>query len=280
VTTEDQHNQVLADARKKYPDVAADYANLPFDPETTPRMVERMAMTPPQRALADYNEQRGQAAIANANRSRNFTDLVQRANEPGISDDERAARQKAVDDYVAGRSAYGAPVAQIRQQQQQQKDIENDQKQHGVLESQKQKNQALDQSYQSALRKAGVDQNSTDPGALGTDVDDPLKPGKTINAGQAIAQMRAARATAADQAQQQQQIEQRRGWGQFAPKTQSPSGSAPAANTPTPQTAPKPATATQGPPVNLLKEGIPTKFKNGQTWMLKNGQPVQLTPGQ
>jgi len=30
------------------------------------------------------------------------------------------------------------------------------------------------------------------------------------------------------------------------------------------------------PPVNLLKEGTHTKFQNGQTWTLQNGQPVQV----
>lgn len=30
------------------------------------------------------------------------------------------------------------------------------------------------------------------------------------------------------------------------------------------------------PPVNKLKEGVATKFGNGQTWTLKNGQPVQV----
>jgi len=31
-----------------------------------------------------------------------------------------------------------------------------------------------------------------------------------------------------------------------------------------------------GPPANLLKEGVKTTFKNGQTWTLKNGQPAQV----
>ena len=39
----------------------------------------------------------------------------------------------------------------------------------------------------------------------------------------------------------------------------------------------KPAAApTSSPPVNLLKEGVETKFTNGQTWTLKNGKPVQV----
>jgi hypothetical protein len=39
----------------------------------------------------------------------------------------------------------------------------------------------------------------------------------------------------------------------------------------------KPAAApTSSPPVSLLKEGVETKFKNGQTWTLKNGKPVQV----
>jgi hypothetical protein len=52
------------------------------------------------------------------------------------------------------------------------------------------------------------------------------------------------------------------------------SGGAPAETKPTPT---KPAAApTSSPPVNLLKEGVETSFKNGQTWTLKNGKPVQV----
>lgn len=62
-----------------------------------------------------------------------------------------------------------------------------------------------------------------------------------------------------------------------------PSRVAPAENTfqqPAAQTpgaaAPVTGGAAQAPPANLLKEGINTKFGNGQTWTLKNGQPVQV----
>jgi hypothetical protein len=41
----------------------------------------------------------------------------------------------------------------------------------------------------------------------------------------------------------------------------------------TPTTAPA---ASSTPPVSKLKEGVATKFGNGQTWTLKNGQPVQV----
>ena len=34
--------------------------------------------------------------------------------------------------------------------------------------------------------------------------------------------------------------------------------------------------ATKTPPASLLKEGVHTTFKNGQTWTLQNGQPVQV----
>jgi len=46
-----------------------------------------------------------------------------------------------------------------------------------------------------------------------------------------------------------------------------PTITAPAANAPT---------VSSTPPVNKLKEGVATKFGNGQTWTLKNGQPVQV----
>ena len=35
----------------------------------------------------------------------------------------------------------------------------------------------------------------------------------------------------------------------------------------------------QAPPVNLLKEGVHTTFKNGQTWSLQGGKPVQIQSG-
>jgi hypothetical protein len=41
------------------------------------------------------------------------------------------------------------------------------------------------------------------------------------------------------------------------------------------------AAPAQAPPVNLLKEGVHTTFKNGQTWTLQGGKPVQIqTQGQ
>jgi hypothetical protein len=38
----------------------------------------------------------------------------------------------------------------------------------------------------------------------------------------------------------------------------------------------------QAPPIGLLKEGVHTTFKNGQTWSLQGGKPVQIqqTQGQ
>lgn len=42
------------------------------------------------------------------------------------------------------------------------------------------------------------------------------------------------------------------------------------------QTPAAPAAASSTPPVSKLKEGVATKFRNGQTWTLKNGQPVQV----
>ena len=42
------------------------------------------------------------------------------------------------------------------------------------------------------------------------------------------------------------------------------------------QTPAAPAAASSTPPVSKLKEGVATKFGNGQTWTLKNGQPVQV----
>lgn len=45
-----------------------------------------------------------------------------------------------------------------------------------------------------------------------------------------------------------------------------------------PRGAPAPAaiTATPQPPASALKEGVRTKFANGQVWTLRNGQPMQV----
>lgn len=52
-------------------------------------------------------------------------------------------------------------------------------------------------------------------------------------------------------------------------------GSAPGA--PSPASPAQPGAAPTGsPPINLLQEGQPTEFKNGQTWALENGQPKRL----
>lgn len=38
---------------------------------------------------------------------------------------------------------------------------------------------------------------------------------------------------------------------------------------------PQPASP-QGPPVNLLREGVHTRFRNNQVWTLRNGKPIQV----
>ena len=54
-------------------------------------------------------------------------------------------------------------------------------------------------------------------------------------------------------------------------------GNAPApADSPAPAPAPAAAPSTT-PPISALKEGVATKFKNGQTWTLQNGKPKQVS---
>ena len=49
-------------------------------------------------------------------------------------------------------------------------------------------------------------------------------------------------------------------------------------NAPAPAPAPAPAAApSTTPPISALKEGVATKFKNGQTWTLQNGKPKQVS---
>lgn len=50
-------------------------------------------------------------------------------------------------------------------------------------------------------------------------------------------------------------------------------GTKPKADAPAPKPAPA---ASSAPPVAALKEGVKTTFKNGQTWTLRGGRPVQL----
>jgi hypothetical protein len=38
-----------------------------------------------------------------------------------------------------------------------------------------------------------------------------------------------------------------------------------------------PSPQTQAPPTNLLKEGVNTTFKNGQTWTLRGGVPTLVS---
>jgi hypothetical protein len=56
-------------------------------------------------------------------------------------------------------------------------------------------------------------------------------------------------------------------------------GNAPApADSPAPAPATAPAAApSTTPPISALKEGVATKFKNGQTWTLQNGKPKQVS---
>ena len=41
-----------------------------------------------------------------------------------------------------------------------------------------------------------------------------------------------------------------------------------------------PSGSAGGPPASMLKEGVHTTFKNGQTWTLQNGQPTQVNGAQ
>lgn len=61
------------------------------------------------------------------------------------------------------------------------------------------------------------------------------------------------------------------------PDAAAPATSSPATPSAKPAPGGKPAAAPSStPPINLLKEGVETSFKNGQTWTLKNGKPVQV----
>lgn len=293
VATPQDHDKFVADLQKKYPDIAAEYSNLPYDPDNTPDAINDMALTRKDSRQADYRDANAaarqttadastasaaarqtsaDAAVARAKVAGGREGLYARANDPTLKGPEHDAAVQALQQYEESGGLTGGQ--KNVQQRYQERVVAADTKAHSDLEKQKQINQSLDTSYQSALRKSGVDQNTTDPDALNSDVQDP-KTGKTITAGQAIAQMRAARAIAADQAVQQNQIEKRRGWGDYAPKQPAPAATAtPAA--PAPATTPK----VSAPPASVLKEGVATKFKNGQTWTLRKGQPIQLQSNQ
>lgn len=262
VASPEDHATFMDQIQKKYPDVAGEYSNLPYDPDNTPDTIADMTMSRQKSAetqaksdTAAARQTSADAATANAAARQTSANaamtraqvaggragMVARANDPTASPAQHAANQQALADFDANGGLTGGQ--KNVQQRYQERVIAADTKQHSDLEAKKQQNQALDQNYQSALRKAfpkGFDLNTTDPDGLNTDVQDP-KTGKTITAGQAVTQMRAARAVGADQAAQQQQIEKRRGWGQFAPaQTTAPQGG----TAPPPAAAPAPVTKT------------------------------------
>ncbi len=103
---------------------------------------------------------------------------------------------------------------------------------------------------------------------------DPLHPEKTADMANPETrafyqnQYNAARTEAEQLAKQQKDIRQRFGGGEFAPGAQRSSA------------APAKAEAPTAPPVERLKEGFATRFKNGQVWTLRNGKPTLLSAQQ
>jgi hypothetical protein len=234
VQTPEDHAAFIAQVQKKYPDLAGEYANLPFDPDNTPDQVERMALTPQQRrqaataeAVAEARQTTANAAMARANVSGGRAGLFARANDPTLTDAQRAANQAALDQYDKSGGGVSAN-AQLLQQRYMQRRSDNDTKLHSTLQQQEQDQWTLAGRYGDVLKQAGVSGDTSNPDALNQTIKDP-KTGRDITASEALQLQRGAQAKAGEFAKQATEIRKREQWGEFAPK-QAPAPAAPGAN--------------------------------------------------
>lgn len=256
VQTSEDHAQFLEDIKKQYPDVAGEYANLPYDADSTPKLIESMALAPKDRAMANARQTTADAAATKAQAYATSyggrAGLAARANDPKISDEDRAAAKQALADYDLSVARGGAsPPAQLMQQRYLQKRQDADQKLHGTIEEQKQSEQGYTGRYSAVLAKAGIDENTKDATQLAQTVKDP-RTGRDISAGEAIAALQASRGKVAGYIASQDQIEKRQQWGKYAPTP----------TTPPPVTA-APPTATPAPAPRAVPAGQPAPAAGG-----------------
>lgn len=273
IATPEQHEAWKAWLQKEHPDVAGEYANLEFDPETTPDTVENMALSAQQRATNTYRSRMADVAEEKAKLYGGRAGLIARAHDPTLKPEEREAWQKAVEDYdkTAGPATANAKLLQQRYEQRR---ADADSKEHTKLQQQEADQWAIRGRYGDVLKQAGIQEGETDPGKLAATVKDPRN-GKDITAAEALRLMSTAKDKATTLQKEASELRKRHGWGEFGQKQPAPAAT-PAINpTATNPPAVKPP-ANAAPPASMLKEGVATKFKNGQIWTLKNGKPTQL----
>lgn len=165
------------------------------------------------------------------------------------ADKDRDQARKDTQAYRNSRIAQGAGAVQQRFNIREQ---DAAQKQHDELQ----------QKEQEKWKLAGQIGDMLSPDEHGkpkTAAVDPLHPEKTVDMSNGALQSfyqkqyDATRKEAEGLAQTQKAIRQRFGGGEFAK-----------------------GTASNGPPASMLKEGVRTNFKNGESWTLENGKPKKL----
>jgi hypothetical protein len=215
VSNPEQHQAFLDWLQKTHPEVAGEYADLPFDPENTPDAVERMALTAQQRATNEYKGRMADAAIARASVAGGRYGAFARANDPTLTDAQRRQNEAALEEYDKANGG-ASPNAQLIQQRYLQKRADTDSKLHSTLAQQEQDQWTLRGRYGDILKQAGISSDTKDPDTLSTTVKDP-KTGRDITAGEAMQLMEASKAKATELGNQQKEIRKREQWGEFAP---------------------------------------------------------------
>lgn len=273
VISPEDHQNWLNYIQKNYPNVYAEYKDLPYDPETTPDIVKNKAFANQyQQSLAGARQQTADAATARAAVAGGRAGIVARMYDPNGTDATRAAAKQELADYDARRPTEGQSLAQQRYQERQ---AAADAKAHSTAYQNEQKQWGIAGKYSSALQAAGANENTTDPNLLNQSVKDPVT-GHDTTVGSMISSLKTARTQAQGLQQTVDNLEKKNGWGSYG--SAAPGAATPPA--PPRMSGNPPNWPSNAPPAYKLKEGTATKFKNGQTWTLRNGQPVQLqNPG-
>jgi len=260
VTNQEQHSEWLENLD---PAVKPFFQNFQtFDPSTpqgqaTAAKIQEVPLNSNQRTSRDVQKQRADAMTQRAGTTPGALAVL--ASDPTQTPE---VRQSAANALALQQKAKGTSGASANQQMIQSRDDERQAQLQKTLQGQEAQLWQLKAQYKNRIQKASADGQDTikDPK---TNRDMPIDDATTLMNG--IDQ----RAQILNN--QQDEILKRHGWGKYTPAIQSPS-QAPAGT---------PAATSQAPPASVLKEGVATKFKNGQTWTLQGGKQVRLDqPGQ
>lgn len=249
------------------------YANrflktLKFDPKITPKVVNHRAMTATERETADRLENSAENRPLEVALRRARAELGPDADEADVA----ALQQKY---YAQTEQAKKLPRATGTAKGSGKDDrgftptqVKADQQRHEHLQSEENKAWRLVEAYKAELGKK--------------DEEDVTDPGRTASARRPLADVREefqnklkeAREKALDLQREKKTIRTIHGWDDQASAPAASGSAATSTDASAKAAVGKPAIDT-APPVKLLREGIATKFKNGQTWTLKNGIPVK-----